>query len=221
MERDKLLNRIRKLYAMSQASESSPHEAEIALRRCQSLMSRYGITEADLDSSDFATTHAGRAFRSIPTHVRVLSSAVALLHDCLSVDMGDHMEFRGYSIDADVAAMSFDYLQEAMERSLRRAKEIGEVPGGRKASYDYRIGYAFAVVQRCRAIDTERRAREENTTGGGTSLVVRKLAMVRQACGEDLVTSSRKVVRYRPGAAHDAGHRDGRAVSLRSEIEKA
>jgi len=52
-DREKLLDRIRKLYAMSRESESSPHEAEIAMRRCQSLMDRFGITEADLETSEF------------------------------------------------------------------------------------------------------------------------------------------------------------------------
>ena len=46
LERQKLLERIRKLYAMAQEADSSPHEAEIALRRCQSLMQRFGVSEA-------------------------------------------------------------------------------------------------------------------------------------------------------------------------------
>ena len=56
--RERLLERIRKLYAMAQQTEASPHEAEIALRRCQSLTARFGITEDDLETSDFTVRTA-------------------------------------------------------------------------------------------------------------------------------------------------------------------
>ena len=59
MERQKLLERIRKLYAMAQEADSSPHEAEIALRRCQSLMQRFGVSEADLETPEFSSTKVG------------------------------------------------------------------------------------------------------------------------------------------------------------------
>ncbi len=52
-DREKLVDRVRKLYAMSQETESSPHEAEIAARRAESLRVKYGITEAELTTSEF------------------------------------------------------------------------------------------------------------------------------------------------------------------------
>ncbi len=222
MDRNKLLDRVRKLYAMSRETESSPHEAEIALRRCESLMARFGITEADLETSDFGTTTLGETFRSVPTHVRVLSSAVGLLHDCLAVKNRGTMEFRGYSIDAEVAALTYEYLKITLERSLRRRKEEGAVAGGRKPSYDYRIGFALAVAERCRTIDRERRQAAQETLRAagstGSSLVVRKLEMVREACSQDLVGGSRARIRYRPGAAHASGRSDGTQVSLDRQI---
>jgi len=102
VDREKLLDRIRKLYAMSRENDSSPHEAEIAMRRCQSLMARFGITETDLETSEFGTSKVGKAFRAMPNYVSVMGSAVALLHDCLCIKT-DTIEFRGFSIDAEVA----------------------------------------------------------------------------------------------------------------------
>ena len=99
MDRDKIINRVRKLYAMSQEADSSPHEAEIALRRCQSLMAKFGVTVSELETSEFGSSSIGRSFRNVPSYVTLLSSAVALLHDCICVDSGE-IEFRGYSIDA-------------------------------------------------------------------------------------------------------------------------
>ncbi|MEE9321765.1 MAG: DUF2786 domain-containing protein [Granulosicoccus sp.] len=220
-DREKLLTRIRKLYAMSRESESSPHEAEIAMRRCQSLMAKFGVTEADLETSAFGSTTIGRNFRAVPTYVKVLGSAVALLHDCLCV-RGDTIEFRGFSIDAEVAALTYQYLLSGMERSLRLRKVDGSVAPGRSASFDYRVGFALAVSERCRAIDQERKAREQEAAAqvpsAGSSLVVRKLAIVREECGKGLVSGKRRSVRYRDGAAHSAGASDGKAVSLAEQL---
>ena len=220
MDREKLLDRIRKLYAMSRETESSPHEAEIAMRRCQSLMAKFGITEADLETSEFGSSTIGKRFRAIPTYVSVLTSAVALLHDCISVDCGT-IEFRGFSIDAEVAPITYAYLTETMERALKQRKNDGSVAPGRSASFDYRVGFALAVWERCKAIDAERKARTDANTAqlaGGTALVIRKLALVRENCTQDLTTSRRRKVRYRSGDAHSAGTTDGATVSLNSAV---
>ncbi|MFK7857622.1 MAG: DUF2786 domain-containing protein [Granulosicoccus sp.] len=223
--REKLLSRIRKLYAMSRESESSPHEAEIAMRRCQSLMSRFGITESDLETSEFGASKIGKAFRSIPGYVGVLGSAVALLHDCICV-RSDTIEFRGFSIDAEVASLTYDYLSDAMERSLKEHKRRGTVEPGRSASFDYRVGFSLAVLQRARQLDAERRSHEEQAAaaagreraGPGSSLVVRKRELVRNACMEGLVTRRAARVRYRNGRAHEAGTSDGSRVSLDKQM---
>ena len=231
-DREKLLARIRKLYAMSRESESSPHEAEIAMRRCQSLMARFGIHESDLETSEFGASSIGKSFRAVPTYVGVLGSAVALLHDCLCVQ-GQTIEFRGFSIDAEVASMTYGYLIEVMERSLKTRKSEGSVAPGRSAAFDYRVGFALAVLARARQIDRDRRADEEaaraaastagmqGAAGSQTSLVVRKCEIVRENCMEGLTTGRPKRVRYRNGAAHDAGTNDGEQVSLDKQIDTA
>ena len=227
LNREKLLGRIRKLYAMSRENESSPHEAEIAMRRCQSLMSRFGITEQDLETSEFGASRIGKDFRAIPGYIGVLGSAVALLHDCICV-RSSTIEFRGFSIDAQVASMTFDYLSSAMERSLKEHKRRGSIAPGRSASFDYRVGFAVAVLARARHLDSERRAAEMSaqTDGNssaepGSSLVVRKLEMVRNSCMEGLVTRRAARVRYRDGAAHATGSSDGSRVSLDRQVGNA
>lgn len=221
-DREKLLERIRKLYAMSRESVSSPHEAEIAMRRCQSLMLRFGISASDLETSAFGASKAGKAFRAVPAYASVLGSAVAMLHDCLCVK-SDRIEFRGFSIDAEVAALTYGYLTQVMERSLKQRKNDGSVSPGRSASFDYRVGFALAVLERSRRLDQERRAAEERLQEGdrdaaGTSLIVRKLEIVRQSCTEGLTTGRPQRVRYRNGEAHCAGSDDGSRVSLDRQL---
>lgn len=225
MERQKLLERIRKLYAMAQEADSSPHEAEIALRRCRSLMQRFGVSESDLETPEFSSSKVGKGYRSTPAYVSVLGASVGLLHDCLCVDSG-HIEFRGFSVDADVAPLTYDYLFDAMERSLKVRKAAGDVAPGRSASFDYRVGYAISVMRRCKAIDQERRAGASEPTdstrdsiASDHALVVRKLELVREACSGDLARTRPRKVRYRDGEAHRAGSADGHHVSLDQQLD--
>lgn len=234
MDREKLLNRVRKLYAMSRENESSPHEAEIAMRRCQSLMARFGVTESDLETSAFGASRMDKVFRTVPTYISVLGSAVALLHDCICVK-SETIEFRGFSIDAEVATMTHTYLLESLERSLKVRKREGAVAPGRSASFDYRVGFALAVLDRARSIDQERRfdenqrirsalsaqSAESHLAGSGNSLIVRKREVVQQACMEGLVVRRAQRVRYRSGNAHSAGSTDGSRVSLDKQLSSA
>ena len=224
MEREKVIDRVRKLYAMSQASESSPNEAEIALRRCQSLMAKFGVTFGELETSEFGSSTIGRHFQSVPSYVTLLSSAVALLHDCICVDSGD-IEFRGFSIDAEVATLTYNYLSNSMERSLQLRKKQGKVPPGRSGSFDYRVGFGISVLNRCRAIHQERLDAEKQAHTGasndstyGSSLVVLKRELVEEHCTEDIQGSRKRTVKFRSGVAHTAGAEDGSDVSLDTQV---
>lgn len=224
MDREKIISRVRKLYAMSQEADSSPHEAEIALRRCQSLMAKFGVTINELETSEFGSSTIGKSFRNVPSYVTLLSSAVALLHDCLCVDSGE-IEFRGYSIDAEVATLTYNYLVSSMERSLQQRKKEGAVLPGRSASFDYRVGFGVSVLNRCRSIHDERlkaeseaRQNAKNDPNYGSSLVVRKRELVEEHCTSDIQGSRKRTVRFRSGSAHTAGAADGSNVSLDNQI---
>ncbi len=218
-ERERLLERVRKLFAMAQQSDASPHEAEIALRRCQSLMSKYGINEADLHTSEFGSAEFTKG-RTIPSHVKFLASAVAKLHDVLFV-RGENgfAEFRGFDVDAKVARLTLEYLIEAVERALANRKRAGDFPAGRSAAYDYRLGFSTQVNERVRAIVKERKAAEQATAGSGRSLTVRKMEIVDRECGHDLRNASFSSSRgARNAAAHAAGIDDGSNVSLDQQV---
>ena len=218
--REKLLERIRKLYAMAQETEASPHEAEIALRRCQSLMARFGITEADLETREFATRHLAHG-RTTPMHLRFLAGAVAELHDVVFVTgRGGHAEFRGYAIDTEVAALTLEYLLDAVERALSARRRAGDFPAGRSAAYDYRVGFAAEVDRRVDGIVAERRAAERAASATGTALTVRKREIVEEECMEGLVTRSVRARGVVEPEAAEAGRSDGARVSLDRQVGK-
>ena len=221
-ERERLMERVRKLFAMAQQAEASPHEAEIALRRCQSLMAKYGITEADLHTSEFGNTEFTSG-RTIPSHVRFIASAVARLHDVLFVSgEAGFAEFRGFDVDAKVAKMTLDYLLDAIERALANRKRAGDFPAGRSAAYDYRLGFATEVQRRVRELVAERKREHQKEAGTGLSLTVRKMQIVDQECGQGLSNRTFRASRgARDATAHSAGIDDGSRVSLDQQIEAA
>ncbi|MFK8081863.1 MAG: DUF2786 domain-containing protein [Granulosicoccus sp.] len=218
-DRERLLERVRKLFAMAQQSDASPHEAEIALRRCQSLMAKYGISEDDLHTSEFGSAEFTRG-RTLPSHVKFLASAVASLHDVLFVSgEAGFAEFRGFDVDAKVARLTLDYLTDAVERSLASRKRAGDFPAGRSAAYDYRLGYATQVNDRVMEIVRERKLAEQKSTGSGTSLTVRKKEIVDRECGRDLTSTHFRSSRgARDSTAHAAGVDDGSRVSLDQQV---
>jgi len=219
--RKRLLERIRKLYAMAQQTEASPHEAEIALRRCQSLMARFGITEADLETSDLTADTAWRKKR-VPMHVQDLAVAVGKLHDVLFVLGYDACpEFRGFEIDVRVAKLTLDYLVDATERALGARRRAGEFPPGRRAAYDYRRAFAFEVGVRIEAIVEERERTERTASTTGTALTLRKREIVERECGRGLTWSSPRTRRAYHADAVAAGREDGARVSLDTQVERA
>jgi len=220
-DRGKLLDRIRKLFAMSQETEASPYEAEIALRRCQSLMLRYGITESDLHTSQFST-ETFRASNRVPMHIRWLASAMRPLHSVLFVTGGgEGPEFRGFEIDVKVAMMTMEYLEDAIERSLARRRRAGNFPAGRSAAYDYRVAFAMEVSDRINTLVEERKAAEAAATVTGTSLTIRKMEIVNQECGKNLRRTSHQYWGARDGEAAEAGQADGAKVSLDPQVDAA
>ena len=218
--RERLLERVRKLYAMAQETEASPREAEIALRRCQSLMARFGITESDLETSAFGTAASPR--RTVAMHVRYFGSAVAALHDVLFVTGGLHgAEFRGYEIDVQVARLTLEYLEGAIERALAARRRAGGFPAGRSAAYDYRVAFASEVYARVDRIVAERRRAERAASATGTALTVLKREIVERECGRGLGTRTARHRDARDRGAAAAGRADGNAVSLDPQVDGA
>lgn len=216
---DKVLDRIRKLYNMSKENVASPHEAEIALRRCQALMTRYGVTESDLETSEFGAASAFRIRKQMPTYVSVLVSSTGLLHDCIVIKNQHGLEFRGYAIDTQVSQMTFEYLTTTLERLLSQAKRSGEIGAGRSAAHDFRIGFALEVNERCKAIDRERRATTAAQSRTGTSIAVQKMQMVNIHCAKNIGKARPKKVVYRDSEANSAGRQAGARISLSSQLD--
>lgn len=193
---EKILDRIRKLLAMSKDS-SSPHEAAIAARRARAMMDEYQVSELDLTQvspNDFGVANTTTGTRTQVMEVGQIAMACAKLNDCIVVgDRNYHgslyYTFKGLLADSVCAAEMFKWLRDDMYRYAERVVE------GRSARRAYRLGFATGIHQQVERILEERNQLKEKTTG--TSLVVAKRAIVEQHFGVQQYGSRRSKTNVR------------------------
>ena len=119
MNRDKAVERARKLMAMA-ADASSPNEAAIAARRARKIIDEYQLSTSDLAQSEFDTQAYGKARERIPTWENIIITGVALLNDCIVVINDDgNFIFKGLAEDVEVSVFMSSYLIENGKRQCK------------------------------------------------------------------------------------------------------
>ena len=230
-KREKLLDRARKLFAMSQ-DDSSPHEAEIAMKRLTKLMDELGVTAEELEQKRVEFDSAdGETFKAMPTWYTLLCSATSNLTDTRAVihrnrtARESRMSFEGMNGDSAIAILTLDYLIDTMKRSLKDYLASGDpamdIAMGyattRKLSSDFRMGFARAIAERARDIANERKEKAQQAASTGTSLVVQKNAMIDEHFGRlarhTIKTSSRPTT-----AGYGAGKEAGQNAGLNTQV---
>ena len=223
---DKLIERARKLYAMSNDT-SSPAEAAIALKRVTSMMETYGITAADLEDnrSEFGSVQGGKRYKAMPTWYGILIVGVARYHDCNVVVTNGRATFEGFDKDAIVAPLTLDYLIQVMERGVKRYQKDQKQndpfayfgPSPRQQGSSYRRGYVSEMQNIMFRIAAGRKKEQEEAMeeSGGTALVVQKKALVEDHFGMQRIKNAKGV---RPTNAAFAGAEGARNTSLNGQV---
>lgn len=191
MKKKKLIERIRKLYAMSQDA-SSPNEAEIAARRCRAMMDEHDIKEADLATSEFLSAACGarKSTTRIPLWYNVLAVGVAKFNDVQTSRSGrDGMLFNGFETDVLSAQLMLEYLVESLQRGAAHSEHSSR---GRINSF--RMGFSTDIQRRLYEL-AERRKVELVSDETGTALVVLKEQLLAKEFGPD---ATRKATRQPP-----------------------
>ena len=212
----KLLDRVRRLYAMANDS-SSPNEAAIALRRVRSLMDAHQLTEADLQQSDFAKA-GGEHFNRMPRWYSILSIGVAAFNDCVvSLEYADgakHAQFKGFENDTVSALLMLDYLIDCMERGWREFDQTRDRSSNTTAAKNsFYVGFAGTMQAKLKELAAARKA-EYMDASTGTALVVIKMNMVRREFGMQRITRARQRV------SDGGGHHAGQATAARTNINR-
>lgn len=177
MDKNKAIERARKLMAMA-ADSSSPNEAAIAARRARSIMDKFQLEADDLkDAPDFGSSLAGAARHRIPQWEKNIAISIAQLNDCIAHIERGKFVFSGFAEDAEVASFMFLYITENGIRTCKRF--ISETPSGCRNSF--KINYAWAIQSKISEMLQARKTELKNSCG--KSLVVIKNQLVEQHFG--------------------------------------
>jgi len=217
MKQDKVLERVRKLLAMSRDT-ASPHEAAIAARRARALMDEYQISELDLttvSASDMGSETLNTKTKQVVMPIDALSVACAKLNDCKArltrINGFVSYTFEGMLADAVCAGEMLKYLRNEMYRQAE-AKAVG-----RADRHAYRLGFAAGVQEQVKEILKERE--QLKTKQSGTSLMVIKQALVEQHFGA--AKYRRKSSSFQGDSdAFKQGMRAGKHVNLSRQVSE-
>ena len=223
MDNTKIIDRIRKLLAMSEDT-GSPNEAAIAAGRAAKLMQQYNLDHADVilttASEDSITENASTvAHKAVPQWIASLIVPVANLHDCEArykylPNDARAAEFLGMQEDVLVATYVFEYLIGEINRLAERFKARCGGTASRKDLNDFRLGASFGVLSVLETMQREKAAAEANHSAG-KALVVVKHQLIQQKY--DIRYSNTRST-YRPSASHEAGLAAGASVSIRDGL---
>ena len=213
IDRDAIIERIRKLFAMSQ-DVSSVHEAAIAARRCRSMMDKHGINEADLATSEFLSKEVA-AYKKRPKWQSLLILGVARANDVIVESVRDghrgvlRSSFHGFEQDVLLAELMYEYLIGAMDRFY---KEFSQSTGqsGKAVHMSFNHGFACEMQKRLFEIADERKAELSEATG--TSLVVVKSKLVAAEFG------AQRMQRRAHNVSSVSGSRAGREAAKRVSL---
>ena len=210
---EKILERVRKLLAMSKDT-SSPNEAAIAANRARKLIDEYQISEFDL--------HAEKAFdfvereyktnRNYHTNLGIMSVAIANLNDCQAIlkkDNGNaYYVFQGMLVDAVTCVEMMMYLRAELYFQELEIK-------GRANKEAYRRGFVSGIAAQVKEILKDREKQTIKSTG--QSLVVVKTELVRNHFGA--VKYSRSKSKYgNSNNAYSQGYDSGKNTNLSRQI---
>ena len=223
---EKIIDRIRKLLAMSKDT-GSPNEAAIAARRVEAMMRQYNLTAADtilgeLKAKENLTKQNAKGnmwrkkARSIPKWSQTMAVYCCELFDChvvqcVSREEGVYLQFMGYHTDVEVCIWTYTYLIEQCKRFSD--KFIAQTPGAsRSTRMAYHDGVARGVNELLRKAKADKDAADRGSSAC-TALVVAKRAAIEEAFGK-INYRDTKGRQAKDAAAYWQGLQDGRSVNV-------
>lgn len=232
-EREKIIERVRRLLAMAKDA-ASPNEAAIAAARARKLMDQHQIESVEMMDSfcaaeNFASQPGGvDPYKNLPVWIDWLGVAVAEFNDCIVKPVrkyGDGGEkktffvFSGYESDVIVAGAMHRYLVDSVKRLSDRYLSAVEKSG--RVVMVYRCEAASTLCGRLHELKQERES-SACKDAKGTSLVVRKFDNVIDHFGTPKYDKSQERVRELTRdecLALEQARRDAASINLSPQVE--
>lgn len=235
---DAIMRRIQKLLAIANHERSDINEASAAAAMAEKIMRKYQLENSDfiisslanaademLAEDDFVLTAKtnGTPVKALALWANWIATEVAQLHECRifiskarAKTAGEiRIHYCGYAADVAVAKHTALYLAATINRLCDDFKKTPAYQtNGRAAVNSYRQGVAAGIVSNLQA---SRKAKNEQTTSTGTSLVVAKAAAVEARYGKNEIVSKAPTL-VTEAFAQDLS--DGRSVSINPALNK-
>lgn len=191
MQSEKIIERIRKLFALG--ASSNQHEAELAMAKANELMQEHQISVVQLDDTDdekivreeYTLDHGARYVNSIA----LLAQAAAQLYNAKSLRYTNQgakvtLIFYGTPSDIVLAKATFNHLllswHSIAEHDIRNRLYDANVPLKTYKNSHLR-GYAYALLKRIEKLVDERNSNVVQATG-------KDLVLVKDAALNDFMT---------------------------------
>jgi hypothetical protein len=218
----KIIERIRKLLAMSKDS-SSPNEAMIATKRARHLMDKYQITHDDIKEKSgddcYGSVIRNKGSKRVVLWKSCILNAVSKLNDCVGLidyEINGDISFRvsGFKEDAIIAGYMYDFLLKTCDRLYKKSGIKGKANANA-----YRLGFSLEITKKVHEILSEREKIKVSNTN--TSLVLRKKEMVSSHFNVGLCrtheSSSRKMT-HEEFSNFNKGVSDAKDISLSQQL---
>lgn len=235
-DRDRALDKIRKLLAMANDGRGNEAEAMIAARQAEAMMRKFNIDYAEAIAKEIKSG-AGIVHKDVvatakdngtptvrtPTWAQFLAVRVGNLYDApvrfahIKTKLGTEqcIRFHGYSADVDVAVWTFEFLVATVNRLCREyRKHPYYIANGRSVMNAYRQGMVDGILRTLQGMIDEKQAVQLSSS---TALVVVKQDAIEKTYGEFEYRKATKQ-EIRDFHAYSAGHEVGKKVQVRTAL---
>ena len=220
MDKSAIIEKVRKLLALS--NSSNEHEAALAARHVQRLLSEHNLAMSDIEAGVENST-ADRVdltvARNLPKWVRALSGGIGSAFDCqvLHVPSRGSLVFIGVGADPQIASYTFTYL----ERTVRKlcASYLKTVSGSNCSKRQRELARQSYYLGAVSAISSNLREQKQQTPVTPNALVPVKDALILAAMkemGPIRTVHSRRS--YVDGQSYQQGQDDGSKVGVRAAV---
>lgn len=216
---DKLIERLRKLFALG--NSPNQHEAEAALAKASQIMQEHQLSMSDVDMSEQGAIVEETETAPKDKAVAILAAAIGKLYDVRVLRSPRRAVFMFIGTSADVTAcrMTFAHIR-ASWKSIAACdyRATGYAGNARSFNNSHLLGFASAIWKRAEALAADRNKTVKSSTG--RDLVVVKSAAIDDFLAGRKIKNSGSVSRVSNGSGYLAGHMAGQSIPLHGGIAK-
>ncbi len=224
MTRERIIERVRKLLALS--NSSNEHEAALAAAHAQRLLAEHNLAMSELEVQEEGAGEVElEVARTVPKWLSSLFATVANAFDCFPIvttnASNSRLRFIGVGDDPGVAACTLQFLMKELRRLASIYLRNLDTRGGKLPATErerVRTSYLLGGVHGVRQAMTAQKAQTPTTS---RALVPVKDALIKQYREEHLgqLRTRRSRSSTVVSAAFHQGQQDGAALQIRPALD--